>query len=67
MRTFQAQKLDVSVGRGPKSWTCPYVFNDLEGAVVNYKLTARVQFREERKSPRAENENRPAFHDWDAA
>ena len=34
---------------------------------VNYKLTARAQFREERKIPRAENENRPAFHDRDAA
>ncbi len=38
MRTLQAQKLDVSVGRGPKSWTCPYVFKGLQATDVNTSL-----------------------------
>ncbi len=38
MRTLGVQKLDVSVGRGPKSWTCPYVFNGLQATDVNTSL-----------------------------
>ncbi len=39
MRTSEVQKLDVSVGRGPKSWTCPYGFNGLQAGKVNGLLT----------------------------
>ncbi len=39
MRTSKARKLDVSVGRGRKSWTCPYVFNGLGYGAVKPDLT----------------------------
>ena len=39
MRTPEAQKLDVSVGRRRKSWTCPYVFNGLMGVTNNSLLS----------------------------
>ena len=45
MRTLGVQKLDVSVGRGPKSWTCPYVFNGLWSATVNDALTRAPEAR----------------------
>ena len=58
---------DICVGRGPDLLDVLNDFKSLATATFNYKLTARVQFKDERKIPRTENENRPPFHNWDAA
>ena len=55
MRTSRVQKLDVSVRRGQKSWTCHYVFNGLRGGTVNSLRRKPFRFK-------AASNNSPFVH-----